>query len=52
MKQKKIIITKEYIIELLRELLTDVRLKKLGNFKKIAEMLGMDGNYAAAHPKI
>ena len=25
--------------------------KKLGNFKKISEMLGFDGEYPAAHPK-
>ena len=26
-------------------------LRKLGNFKKIPEMLGFDGDYSAAHPK-
>ena len=26
-------------------------LRKLGNFKKIPEMLGFDGDYPAAHPK-
>ena len=25
--------------------------KKLGNFKKISEMFGFDGEYPAAHPK-
>ena len=27
------------------------RLRKLGNFKKISEMLGFDGEYPAVHPK-
>ena len=26
-------------------------LRKLGNFKKITEMLGFDGKYPAVHPK-
>ena len=28
-----------------------VKTQKLGNFKKIPEMLGYDGQYPAAHPK-
>ena len=37
--------------ELPHELPNDLRLKKLGNFKKIPEMLGFDSDYAAVHPK-
>ena len=38
---------------LLHELLNDLRqdLKKLGNFKKIIEMLEFDGEYPADHRK-
>ena len=37
--------------ELPDELPNDLRLKKLGNFKKIFEMFGFDCDYAAVHPK-
>ena len=33
------------------ELPNDLRLRKLGNFKKIPEMLGFDGKYPAVQPK-
>ena len=37
--------------ELPHELPNDLRLRKLGNFKKIPEMLGFDGEYPAVQPK-
>ena len=39
--------------ELSLELLNDLRqvLRKLGNFKKIPEIIGFDGKYPAVHPK-
>ena len=37
--------------ELPRELPNDLRLKKSGNFKKIAEMRKFDGEYTAIHPE-
>ena len=36
--------------ELPHELANDLRLRKLGNFKKIPEMLGFDGEYPAIQP--
>ena len=40
-----------WICELPQNLLNELRLRKLGIFRKITEMLSNDGNYAAGHPK-
>ena len=38
--------------ELPYELPNYLRGRKLGNFKKIPEMLGFEGDYPSVHPKI
>ena len=38
--------------ELPHELQNDLRLTKLGNYKKIREVLGLDYKYPADHPKV
>ena len=48
-KRKHIIITKKWMHELPYEMSNDV--KKLGNFKKIPEMLGSDSEYPASCTK-
>ena len=37
--------------ELAHELPNDLRSRKLGNYKKILEMLRFDGKYSVDHPK-
>ena len=39
------------VAEWVAERLKTYDLRKLGNFKKILEMLGFDGEYSAVHPK-
>ena len=54
MKQNKIIMIKKKLHEFPYKLPNDLRLKdlrKLGNFKKIPEMLGSDDEYLTGHPK-
>ena len=36
----------------MHKLLNDLSLRRLGNFKKIAETAGFDGEYPAAHNEI
>ena len=38
--------------ELPHELPNDLRLTKLGNYKKIREIPGLDNKYPADHPKV
>ena len=46
-------ITRKWMYELPKsdESPNDLRLRVLGNFKKISEMLGFAGKYSADHPK-